>query len=138
MRGPALNGMNIIGLVLNLSARESSHRPGSNVSASGPHRFGLRCIKSGMSIIEVLPGMYSGSPQVSTDDEGWCTSVDRFGACSCVIGAAGDEGRARGAGSFTGAVSDSRVLIGTGGKSRSVSLRTARTEEIRRWINISP
>ena len=45
-----------------------------------------------------------------------------------MIGAAGDEGRARGAGSLTGSASDSRVLIGTGGKSRSVSLRTARTE----------
>ena len=62
MRGPELNGTNIIGLDVSLAIRLGSrNRSGSNSSASSPQRSGLRCMSIGMYMIGVEPGMYNGS-----------------------------------------------------------------------------
>lgn len=101
MRGPALKGENIIGLEVKVDSRSSSQRSGSNTSASGPHRAGLRCVRTGKYMTGVHGGMYmgsSGSGNVPSD----------FGMTdACGL--------------------DSRPFVGTGGKRRSVSLITART-----------
>jgi len=47
MRGPALNGVNMVGFNVNrASLRGSIHRSGSNSSASGPQSVLLRCVNS--------------------------------------------------------------------------------------------
>jgi hypothetical protein len=47
IRGPALNGVNIVGFDVNrASLRGSIHRSGSNSSASGPQSSLLRCVNS--------------------------------------------------------------------------------------------
>lgn len=114
--GPALNGINIIGLLASFAVRfGSKNLSGLNVSASAPHRSGLRCISSGMYMIGVLPGMYSVSFGTGTN------------GCACAGSFAVYAGMREG-GSETAGTRDSRMLSGTGGKSRRVSLRTARTE----------
>lgn len=58
MRGPALNGVNIMGFAVNLARRAgSNHRSGSNMSASKPHRAVLRWVKMGKYMKVVLFGI---------------------------------------------------------------------------------
>jgi hypothetical protein len=61
MRGPALNGVNIIGFDVNrASLRGSIHRSGSNSSASGPQSALLRCVNNVEYQNVVDFGKYSG------------------------------------------------------------------------------
>ena len=61
IRGPALKGVNIVGLATNFFMRMGSiHRSGSKLSASSPHNAGLRCIKRGKKTMVVVGGIYNG------------------------------------------------------------------------------
>jgi len=114
IRGPALKGVYIIGFAVTIDMRfGSSQRSGSNISASAPHKSGLRCISKGMNMIGVEPGIY----RCSFGEGMLCLSGenDDESAEACEEG-----GRAHASGR------DSRTLSGTGGKRRRVSLRTAR------------
>ena len=102
MRGPPLKGVYIIGLSVYLLKRSSSHRSGSNTSASSPHSDGLRCVSMGKYITTVAGGKYIGR-----------------GSASVKVGSE--------LGSKTPFSRDSRMLKGTGGKRRRVSLMTACT-----------
>lgn len=98
IRGPALKGRNLNGSAVTSANRSGSiHRSGSNSSASSPHKSGLRCITI-------------GEYPTCTPPAGTRTGFDP--------GAAGNR---------TGLLLDKRAFVGTGGKSRRVSLRTART-----------
>ena len=58
MRGPALNGVNIVGCATKRAMRAGSvQRVGSNTSASAPHSAALRCVRSGRYVIVVRAGM---------------------------------------------------------------------------------
>lgn len=102
--GPALNGENIAGFAVNLAIRSGCiQRSGSKASASSPHNAGLRCVSRGRYTIGVFAGMYKG----------------RESGCGYV----GSEG-----GKTHGDERVSRTFKGTGGKRRSVSFITARTD----------
>lgn len=61
LRGPALNGVNIIGFDVNrTNLLGSIHRSGSNSSASGPQSSLLRCVNSDEYQIVVDFGKYNG------------------------------------------------------------------------------
>lgn len=75
-------------------------------------------------MIGVLPGMYSGSLEDGMDGMRASVVEERGSVFSEVVIIGARKGDA---GSFTGAASDSRVFTGTGGNSRSVSFKTART-----------
>jgi hypothetical protein len=61
IRGPALKGVYIMGLAVNFARRSgSSHRSGSNSSASEPHKAGFRWVSNGKYMMVVFLGMYNG------------------------------------------------------------------------------
>ena len=105
IRGPALKGVNIVGLATNLFRRLGSiHRSGSKLSASSPHNAGLRWIKRGRKSMIVVGGIYSG----------WFE----------VLGyVASDWGKTH------GVERHSRTFRGTGGNKRRVSFITAFTKQ---------
>jgi hypothetical protein len=55
-----------MGLVANFAIRSGwIHRSGSNTSASGPQKVGLRWVRRGMYIMTVFFGMYKGISEAS-------------------------------------------------------------------------